>query len=192
VIQKISRELSVVWATGGVINQEDVEIYEYGLQLLISSVINILVIAAVSIVFRLPYAWIPFIAAFIPLRTTAGGYHASTHLLCILSFTVSFTVLLALIQTMPFLCSEIYFGACATISLIAVLVLSPVQASNKPLTARETARNRRKSIIIAACFLVPAVLSYFWPLLKCKYFLSFYNGELAAAISLVVGDRHAK
>ena len=194
-IQKLSHELSEIWAAGGVVKAEDAEIFEYGMQLLLSSVINVLVVVLVSIIFRLPYAWIPFIAAFIPLRITAGGYHASTHILCILSFTGCFTLFLAIIQTISFISSEICLVVFAFISFIAVFILSPVQASNKPLTAKEAERNRKKSLVIAACFLMPAILSLFLPALRCKYLAAFYLGELAAAISLIVvkvGDRHAK
>lgn len=194
-IQKISRELSGVWATGGVIKPEDVEIYEYGLQLLISSAINILVIVAVSFALRLPFAWIPFIAAFIPLRTTAGGYHAKTHFSCIFSFGITFTLLLVLTRTVAFVNSSICFGISSLFSIAVIIAFSPVQASNKPLTIREAVRNRKRSIIIAICFLIPAILSLYLPALRCNYLATFYCGELAATISLIVvkvSDHHAK
>ena len=39
-----------------------------------------------------PIAFIPYIAVYTPLRLTAGGYHARSHLKCILYTQITFIV----------------------------------------------------------------------------------------------------
>lgn len=185
-IQKISRELSRLWVAGGVVADEDAEIYEYGLQLLLSTIINILIIILISLTMGQPFVWLFFILAFIPLRITAGGYHAKTNFLCIISFTSTFFIFVLLIQTMELFSSALYFWICALFSLCMVFALSPVQASNKPLTPKEAAHNRKKSLIIAVSFLIPAIISLGYPLFQGKLLAGFYSGELTASLSLVV------
>ena len=185
-IQKISQKISYLWALNGIIPTGDSEIYEYGTQLVISTFINTIIIIVISIAIGMPLYWLFFILAFIPLRTTAGGYHAKTHFSCILSFCLEFLIFSLLVRFFSFFFSLLYFATCSVLSLILICIMSPVQASNKPLTTAEALQNRRKSIFLAILFTIPAVTAAAIPELKGIYIAAFYAGELSAALSLVV------
>lgn len=185
-IEKLSVKISAFWVNGNVIQQDDAEIYEYGMQLVLSTIANVLLIMLISVIVRLPLVWLPFLIAFIPLRTTAGGYHARTHFFCILSFCTTFFIFIMLIKTFTFFSTEIYLSICAVGSLALIFGMSPVQASNKPLTKDEAVRNRTKSLVIATFFMIPMILAIAIPALKGEYIAAFYSGELSAALSLVV------
>ena len=112
-----------------IIESESHDIYTYGFELIISAMVNILLMALISIAFFCYYDWVLFLAAFIPLRTTAGGYHASSHLKCIIIGTLFFTILLVITQLQVNWIVAI--PAIVIISLILILVFSPVEAKNK-------------------------------------------------------------
>ena len=60
----IATYIAHMWVSSGVISEEDEANYYYGLQLLLSSLFNLAVIIGVSIFFRAPLAWIPFMLSF--------------------------------------------------------------------------------------------------------------------------------
>ena len=77
----------------GIVAPEKNKIYAYGMELVLSGLVNVLSVLLISILLFHPVDGLLFLAAFIPLRTTAGGYHANSHLSCNLVFLGTFIVL---------------------------------------------------------------------------------------------------
>ena len=77
----------------GIVAPEKNKIYAYGMELVLSGLVNVLSVLLISILLFHPVDGPLFLAAFIPLRTTAGGYHANSHLSCNLVFLGTFIVL---------------------------------------------------------------------------------------------------
>ena len=61
----------------GIIQEEDVNKCRYGLDIFISSVLEIVSILIIAAVIGNFFQTLLFFAAFIPLRVYAGGYHAA-------------------------------------------------------------------------------------------------------------------
>lgn len=148
-IHNISRSLAKRWAVHGVIKESDIEIYQYGLELIISTGINILIMIGISSAFGRLFLVLPYLLGFIPFRLFAGGYHARNHLFCILfnaiTYFVSCLIALHVEESTGILACVIE----ASVSLALVFLFSPVPAKNKPLTQEEKKRNRMISLIIA-------------------------------------------
>ncbi len=70
--------------------------YQYGIEITISSLLNILLIIAIGIVSGNILESIIFLACFVPLRQFTGDFYAKTYFLCNLSFSISFVVLLTI------------------------------------------------------------------------------------------------
>lgn len=131
----------------------------YGTELIVASIIGILMIQVVSLILHIPVAWFFFLAGFVPLRLTAGGYHASTHFRCYAFFTSMFAFCLVIETKLsgtlqPVLVSLFSSGL--------ILSMSPIEAVNKPLKAQQRKRNRRYSFVILGIVCGTAVL--FWRL----------------------------
>ena len=60
----------------GIVAPEKNKIYAYGMELVLSGLVNVLSVLLISILIFHPADGLLFLVAFIPLRTTAGGYHA--------------------------------------------------------------------------------------------------------------------
>lgn len=58
-------------------------IYAYGMELLLSDVLNILIVLLIALISHTFPAVIIFTAVFMGLRKFVGGYHANSHLSCI-------------------------------------------------------------------------------------------------------------
>ena len=66
----------------GVIQQKEYPIYRYGFELLWSTVLCVFTILLLSVVFGYTRCAILFLLYFLPIRTVAGGYHASSYGKC--------------------------------------------------------------------------------------------------------------
>lgn len=119
----------------GIIENEDREIYSYGLKQGILMILNIIITIVIGLLLQMMWQSILFMISYIPLRIYAGGYHARTQLKCFwYSILLIFVVLLA-IKFIPWT-SFIILGL-ALISGTIVYLLAPVEDQNKPLSKSE-------------------------------------------------------
>lgn len=154
----------------------------YGLEVLIATVIGVAMIAVLSLAFGQPLAWLFFLLAFVPLRRTAGGYHADTHFSCYLVFASAFAVCLVAEKFANG--ASVLLVMFVAISFVVILLLSPCVPDNKPLSTQKRYRNRQISVFLGATDLFLAIL--FLLLNIDSSFLHYcYYGVLTAAVSLV-------
>jgi accessory gene regulator B len=126
--------------------------------------------------------------AFIPLRLSAGGYHAKNHWSCILGFNITFFGFAALHLYMNMGNAQHYSLISVIISSLLVWSLASVEAVNKPLKDEQKGKQRKQSIIIVSINIAVTLLFYTVDAFaEYSPFLAFYNsGALAASIFLVV------
>lgn len=185
-LETISNKITEKWIENGVINKEFKDAYIYGLLLLLSTGINIAVIATISAFMHKSLLWIPFLVGFIPLRVTAGGFHAKTPFRCGVFFCGGYTLFLLLASSMPDSAQIIVELISTVVSAVLVYRLAPISASNKPLSDKELLQKRKLSLFIMAIILF---LSVFFSLgqFTSEVVLMWSVGVLDAAISLGIG-----
>lgn len=162
-----------------------IPVYAYGLELLLAAILNILLIILVAFFLHFPYAWIFFLSAFIPLRVTAGGYHAGTHFRCTVVCLVAFILTIALATYILDTYRPVVSIISCLFNLATIICLSPVQAVQKPLTPNERRINRKRSLALAFLFCWVSLLGQYRRLASAILFFSF--GVFAAAISQIAG-----
>lgn len=168
------------------------EVYVYGFELILSSIVNILILVAISIYLREPFAWLFFLIPFIPQRVTAGGYHASSHSKCIVVGAITFLVSLSLVGLIPNNLRSLFSIIVSLSNLVTVLLLSPVQSKNKPLTVSEVHKNRTLSIIISIIHVLCVVLILVAVQSIPRLGMVYITGVFAAGLSLAVGNTETK
>lgn len=185
-IHKMASSLSCTLANRGIFNAEDAEVYAYGFELMIATAINIVLVIIISFLFSAPLAWLFFLLSFIPSRTTAGGYHAKTHFKCCITFCVAYIIFMLMPIYLSVFFTPLTLTVISAISLITVLLLSPLPASSKPMDEEQRLLNRRRSIVIAAAALLLTLISFFAGPILFKLIVYFALGQAGAAISLIV------
>lgn len=184
-LSKAAARLSVGLARRGIIHEEDIEVYAYGLELVLSSAISTLLVIVVSLLFLKPLAWLFFLLSFIPIRLTAGGYHAKSHLQCFIVFTIAYAFFMAGAVLGAALVTPIILIGISAISVLIILLLAPLQSESKPMSGEELHRNRRRSVLISLAFLVVTAIGFLTgPWLMWALTL-FALGQLGAALSLL-------
>lgn len=159
IAERITEELEV----NQIIKSEDRELYVYGLNQGITIMLNMITTLCIGLLFGCVVELFVFMAAYIPLRSFAGGYHAKTPLRCYLSSIVMLIIVSVAIQ---YVTLEIWMHyVIVAVSAITIGVLAPVEDRNKPLDEMEMKVYKQRSISI---LIIEIVVFAFFSLLKCK------------------------
>lgn len=132
----------------GVIKEEDAEIYIYGINQILTSVLNVSSALIIGLIFGVFSEIAVFMAAYIPLRSFAGGYHAKTPLRCYV-FSVIMLIVVSIGLKYLHIADCVYYAVLVAATLV-VLVLSPVEDRNKPLDEIEQKVYKKRTMNIAA------------------------------------------
>ena len=111
-IARLSKRIASFFVCNEVIKSEDEEVYEYGLQLLLSTVFNGVIALTLAIISGTVLQCVCYLAVFVLLRKSAGGYHAKTHFGCCCILAVVLSLFIMFIKFVP---NEAY-GIVATIT----------------------------------------------------------------------------
>lgn len=123
---ELAKKIAESAALQGHIPQEKIPIYQYGFELLISSVCSVLFILAIGIVFGHPGHALIYLAGFIPIRVCAGGYHGKTHLECYIVFSIAFALCIWLSLSLTF--AQVFPIITGFALLLAMVCFAPVEA----------------------------------------------------------------
>ncbi len=88
-LAKLSQKIGDDLVRSNVIEAEDAEIYIYGINQILVSVLNVLSALIIGLILGTFFEVVVFMAAYIPLRIFAGGYHAKTPLRCYIFSVIS-------------------------------------------------------------------------------------------------------
>ena len=145
----------------GILKKEDQALYQYAYELLLNQGINIAAAILIAVLFKMPWVVLTFLAAYIPLRSYAGGYHANTNWGC----TVVSALMLCLVCiVVKFAALYSAYGWCIlfAVSGIFIFLLSPVEDFNKPLSEEEVIHYRRMSRILWTVEALSGTALCFW------------------------------
>lgn len=126
--------------------------YKYGIEITISSILNILLIVILGVIFNRIVESLFFLATFILLRQFTGGYHANTYFKCNLYFCITFLSVLLLSHLSMFFIDS-YISILVTISTaLFILLACPIQNKNKPIPAEKRLTLKLLAGGLSCCF----------------------------------------
>lgn len=183
-LEKLVKQSVNFFYKNNIISEEYIEVYEYGLELFITSVMEMLAVIFISIMVGEFIATAIFLVSFGILRIYVGGFHASTNLRCFFTLLLVYSVFLLLLRFADFSAASWTSFFASLLSEILVILFSPVDNANKRLDNTERKKFRKISIIIVSIETV--VVFLLLATIKLHYvFLSISCGQLAVALSML-------
>lgn len=183
-MKSISGTIANTLWTQGIIQEEDIDTCRYGLDVFISSVLEIASILLIAAFIGNFIEAVLLFTAFIPLRVYAGGYHADTKLKCYLISLGVYGVFTAIMNILPQGLYLVLSLSVAIFSLIMVLVAAPVVHKNKTVNDIERKYYRKFSIWICSIeTTIILLLTAIFP--KSPYIVSLAIGQAAVTISMI-------
>lgn len=148
-IARLSKRMASFFVRNEVIKSEDEEVYEYGLQLLLSTIINGMIALILAIFTGTIFQCICYLAVFVLLRKSAGGFHAKTHFGCCCILVVVLSLFIMFIKIVPNEAYGIVAAITVSFSVVIILIFAPLEHENKPISDRDRSKLRKNSVIYA-------------------------------------------
>lgn len=185
-MNKIAIKIIDLLLSNNIIKETDKNIYVYGMELMLTSVSEILFILLISIIAGNFVETSIFLAVFLPIRIYAGGYHADTRLRCFLIFVGVYILFSICIHILDWKQYEYAAILISVINIISVTLFAPLKNKNKKLTDAEVKKYKRISILLSV--IAGSVIILLSALNRCG--VSFGSVSLAlftVLISLITG-----
>ena len=159
-LHKLSEAIAFFLLSKRCFEKEELDVYVYGVELVLSSALGILLILTLSLVFSMLWEGLLFFVAFTALRTYTGGYHCYTYLRCNTLYVGTFLACALLYQWLVSVTSAMWTAAVISLLLSGGIIskCSPVAHKNKPLSAVQRKDCRRKAIAVYAGIAAAAVV----------------------------------
>ena len=91
-IEKISKKICCFALNNSMLSDKKyTDIYQYGIEIMISSIIGVMLIILSGVIIKDMKSAIMFLISFMLLRSFCGGYHANNYLKCNIIFIVLFS-----------------------------------------------------------------------------------------------------
>ena len=151
---RIADSIAVLFLKKNIINEDELPVYQYGMQVLICNIAGMLTVLIVGILISRLVESIIFITIYATLRINTwktGGYHARTPLVCNIVFlgTYLVTVMLEALKVNNSVVWIMYLLSC-----LIILRFSPIENVNKELDEKDKEIYRNKSLIISTLLLM--------------------------------------
>lgn len=151
--------LSYLLKNNAILNDEyDRGHYKYGIEITISSLMNIILVMTLGVIFsKIEFSTI-FLLLFISVRQFTGGYHAKTYFRCNLTMCVSFCSCVFATDISIDIFSITSLIIHMILSSIIILEFCPVSNENKPIKIETRNKYKITSFILSNLF---SVFGYF-------------------------------
>lgn len=137
VIERIANKLIDVLVSESHIQTSKKDVYVYGAIVAIQSSINFIFTLIIGIVFKMSFEMICFYLCFKILRKFSGGFHSSKYVACLSISIIINIVVVVLLKHMIVYVNPIVFFALEIVSLLVIILFSPIQNISKNISVTE-------------------------------------------------------
>lgn len=176
-LENLAKSTARFFVSQNIVKSEYEEIYAYGMEIILSTVFNGLIVLIIAILSDTVLLSLLFFTAFILMRRSAGGYHAKTHIGCMMILIAVHLMFMVLINVIPDSIIPILSYFSIAYSCISVYLFAPVEHPNKPLSSDDRRKLRVKSLIY---ILSISVVDLF------MIFCAYYDMSLCLSCGIIV------
>ncbi len=171
-LEKLAKSAARFFVAQNIVKSEYQEIYAYGMEILLSTMVNGIIVLIISILSDTVLPSLIFFTAFIVMRSSAGGYHAKTHIGCMLILIAVHLSFIFLIRFITIDAIPLFSYLAVAYSCISVYLFAPVEHPNKPLSNNDKKKLRMKSLIFVLIISVTVVIMILFQHLEISFYLS--------------------
>lgn len=153
----VAYKIAELMSKKGSIAQEDIDIYQYGFEIVLDTLLNTILLLILGIILGNPIHTIVFVVIFASVRIYAGGYHANTKLKCavctLFVYIVNVLVCNVEMEVVKYFVLIGYF-----IGNVVIAIKAPVLVAGKRLTLEGIRRNKCISILMCGLCLISVLI----------------------------------
>ncbi len=131
-----------------IINEDELELSEYGLQITMANIINFAIMSVIGFLFGSIWEMLLFYAVFVSLRVYCGGYHADSYGKCFCMFALTCAAAMLGIKTIVLhgITEAVILVSAALVQFFCIYKWAPIEHVNRPATTKEKRCFRTKSL----------------------------------------------
>ena len=166
-------------------SKPSLEVYTYGFELLLSSILGCVFIFLISLLLNQPKSAAFFLLVFCPLRAYSGGYHSSTLRHCLFSSTFVYFIVVTLSIYLSCILPVHFSLLFSVLASFLIYMYAPVIHPNHPVSHQRYARGKLISCYLAFSMLLLLCLLNLFHVQATTVFLISLS-ELAVAILMII------
>ena len=185
-ISNISSGIVGILLRNKIIDISEKAVYQYGFEILISSLITCIIAVAEGLAFKCLAASVIYFLIFAVLRTMCGGYHCQTYFRCNLVFAAVSAVVLSFYKFIPVESFSKMHYTSILLSLLITYFYSPIENKNKHLSEKQKKLSRIfGTLAVMALSALACVLKICR--LSCKFFIKRHNNTGRHCVRICTG-----
>lgn len=184
-IEAMSRKTAELFVKNGLVAKEEKNVYEYGMELLISMLFSTLMVFVIGFVAGLFAETLSLLIPFYCIRVYAGGYHAENYRNCFLSFCCGFVIVLLAAKELIAHHAEAGLMILEALAVLLIWELAPVEDHSRPLDLEERRIYQRKARMMTLIYCIISELMYF--LWGIEYAVYISAAVTAVGLVLIAG-----
>lgn len=184
----ISNRITDVFIKKEIIPEGKKDIYLYGFEIIISSVVYALIFILSAVITSTFVASVIFFVGFYLVRKFCGGFHASTYLKCHFMSVITHFIAIGFLLLFPTDLRLIFNIIVLYICGVTILLFAPVDHKNKRFIKNEYRNFRIKSCIYSCLIIIFSTLYFFKSSLLDNiniYIFAYSLGTVSATISML-------
>lgn len=151
-LKNLAESLAQILAANKIIKVEDCDVYRYGLELVISKIIMYTIVLIIALLTNTMLFSVLFIGMYMLLRQYTGGFHCKSAEMCLVVSVLMYLIVL-LFYLVNLINVKIIFAMISLIIPLLVLIFSPIESANNPLTTEEKKKYHRSAVIVSIILL---------------------------------------
>lgn len=181
----LARKITLFFIRKGKIKEEDLEVYEYCFEMLLSTTFNIVILIVGALITKRYYETLIFSIAFIIIRRCIGGYHSKTHFGCLSLLIIMFISMIFLLMINHQILNIISM-ILSLICLVFISIFAPVSHPNNPIDSSKKDKMNTIAILISASYcLICSITMILIPTLNISILVTL--PLTFSTISMVIG-----
>lgn len=168
-ISKLAKGTACFFVDNKIIEVEDSEVYAYGIELLLSTIFNLIIAIIIALISNEFIPCVINLTAFVTIRMYAGGYHADTHWGCMLTLVCVLSAFILIIKTFSTATIRFLSPILWVLSVLILYKFAPVEHPNKPISEKKKMKLRKKSLISFFVWTIFCIIFYFFKSEICFY-----------------------
>ena len=164
-------------------NQDTIECYHYGLELVTTSLIIFVVMFVISIFTKTILECILFAVFFCPLRAMSGGYHCKSFLSCFI-LSLSIWILYIILSRFSIIDNNVVVFVLFITSSIYIGVNAPLEHPNNPLSNDEKTKIRKRIRLMLSVYIIISILLI---VIKSSFISIMYYSIYVTMLLMILG-----
>lgn len=182
-LEKLAHKISSFFVEYGNASEEDRDIYEYGIIIALSTLMNLFITLCIGLILNIPYQLIAYIIPFFLLRSSAGGYHAKTFWGCVIASSFIILTVVLLVRYTPNSHYFLLVFLFSIVSIAIILLFAPAISPDQNVDLEYPIIPKKRSLIFTVISIVVEIIFYFLNMYVYMFCISV--GMLTASITLL-------